>query len=131
MATLIIYMAKEDYIPLPGGMVTQGRETRILREGYDYTPKPTVEIGERLMCTAVVSPTVRRTIPTDWVVVDVVDYASTEPSGVDYAGIKLAFCEKKPLTLEEFNGLVEDIEIAQSYPVADQKDGDLAKDFWQ
>jgi len=130
MATLIIYMAREDYIPLPGGIVTQGRETKILRESYDYTPKPTVEVGERLMCTAVVSPTVRRNIPTDWVVTDVVDYASLDPSGVDYKGIKLAFCEKQPLPLDEFIKLVEDIEITQRYPVADNKDGDLAKDNW-
>ncbi|HBK66548.1 MAG TPA: hypothetical protein DD000_24420, partial [Cyanobacteria bacterium UBA11166] len=73
--TLVIYMTKsgEGRITLSGGILTQDRNSRILRDSYDYRPiqKRQVQVGERLMCSAVVpSQTVqtRRTIPTDWVV---------------------------------------------------------------
>ncbi len=118
--TLVIYMAKsgEGRIRLSGGMLTQDRETRILRDSYDYRPvhKRKVEIGERLMCSASVpDSTLRttRTIPTDWVVTEVETY---EPS-VDipeFREVVIAYCERQPLSLEEFKEAIDDNNVKVS-----------------
>jgi hypothetical protein len=118
--TLIIYMTKseEGRITLSGGMLTQCRNTRILRDSYDYRPvhKRKVEVGERLMCSAVVPGQVlqtRRAIPTDWVVTEVEAYEPT----VDIPGFRevvIAYCERKPLTLEEFKDSIYDNNVKVS-----------------
>jgi hypothetical protein len=118
--TLILYMTQsgEGRIPLSGGLLTQDRNTRILRDAYDYRPvhKRQVVIGERLMCSAVVpgqTLQTRRTIPTDWVVTSVETY---EPSA-DIPGfreIAIAYCERKPLSLEEFKALIDDNNVKVS-----------------
>jgi hypothetical protein len=118
--TLVIYMAKsgEGRIRLSGGMLTQDRETRILRDSYDYRPvhKRKVEIGERVMCSASVSgSTLRttRTIPTDWVVTEVETY---EPSAdiPEFREVVIAYCERQPLTLEEFKDAIYDNNVKVS-----------------
>lgn len=118
--TLVIYMTKsgEDKITLSGGMLTQDRNTRILRDSYDYRPvhKRKVEVGERLMCSAVIpfqTLQTRRTIPTDWVVSEVESYAPT----IDIPGFReivIAYCEHKPLSLEEFRDLIHDNNVKVS-----------------
>lgn len=118
--TLIIYMARsgEGRITLSGGMLTQDRNTRILRDSYDYRPvhKRKVNVGERLMCSAVVpgqTLQTRRTIPTDWVVSEVERY---EPSA-DIPGFReiiIAYCDRQPLSL--FGNLNEAIATHRDGP---------------
>jgi hypothetical protein len=118
--TLVIYMTKsgQGRITLSGGILTQDRNSRILRDSYDYRPihKRQVQVGERLMCSAVVPDQTlqtRRTIPTDWVVSEVESY---EPSG-DMPGFReivIAYCEKKPLSLDEFKELIYDNNVKVS-----------------
>lgn len=118
--TLVIYMAKsgEGRIRLSGGMLTQDRETRILRDSYDYRPvhQRKVEVGERLMCSArVPGSTLRtsRTIPTDWVVTEVETY---QPS-IDVPGFRevvIAYCDRQPLSLEEFKAAIDDNNVKVS-----------------
>lgn len=118
--TLIIYMTKsgEDRITLSGGMLTQDRNTRILRDSYDYRPvhKRRVDVGERLRCSAVVPGQTlpsRRTIPTDWVVSEVESYEPT----IDIPGFReivIAYCERKPLSLEEFRDSIYDNNVKVS-----------------
>lgn len=118
--TLIIYMTRSggDRITLSGGMLTQDRNTRILRDSYDYRPihKRKVEVGERLMCSAIVpgqTLQTRRTIPTDWVVTEVESY---EPSAniPGFREIILAYCDRQPLSLEEFQDSIYDNNVKVS-----------------
>lgn len=118
--TMIIYMAKsgEDKITLSGGMLTQDRNTRILRDSYDYRPihKRKVEVGERLMCSAVVAGQTlqtRRTIPTDWVVSEVETYEATVDIP-EFREVVIAYCERKPLSLEEFRDAISDNNVKVS-----------------
>ncbi|MBE9125450.1 MULTISPECIES: hypothetical protein [unclassified Coleofasciculus] len=118
--TLVIYMAKsgEGRIRLSGGLLTQDRETRILRDAYDYRPvhQRQVKIGERLMCSATVGGgglQTRRILPTDWVVTEVETY---EPSA-DIPGFReviIAYCERKPLSLAEFKAAIYDNNVKVS-----------------
>ncbi len=68
------------------------------------------------MCSAVVPDQTlktRRTIPTDWVVSEVESY---EPSA-DMPGFRevvIAYCERKPLSLQEFKELIYDNNVKVS-----------------
>ncbi len=115
--TLIIYMAAvgEEMLTLPGGLATNGRCTRILRDSYDphSNPKPP-EIGTRLMVghsfRTKNGQRVAREIPTDWVVSRVEVHETTEDDPV-FRAVILAFCNQVPLSLEEFKEWVYDNEI--------------------
>jgi len=115
--TLIIYMTKDEGvgIPLSGGMLTQGRDTRILRDSYDYRPihKRKVEIGERLTCSTTVSACHCRILPTDWVVTSVETYEPTQDIPA-FREVTIAYCERQPLTLEEFKEWVYDTGVTVS-----------------
>ncbi|WP_052128535.1 hypothetical protein [Neosynechococcus sphagnicola] len=130
--TLIIYMTKDEGvgIPLSGGMLTQGSDTRILQDSYDYRPvhKRTVKIGERLTCSSVVSSLQRRILPTDWVVTSVESYEPTQDVP-GFREVTIAYCERQPLTLEEFKEWVYDTGVTVS---ADSFGGDeAAYQAWQ
>lgn len=118
--TLVIYMAAEGekWVHLAGGMLTNGRLTRILQDSYDYRPvhQRKVEIGTRLTCSAEVPGTTlrtSRTFPTDWVVVNVETYEPT----IDVPGFRevaIAYCERQPLSLEEFKAAIYDNNVKVS-----------------
>lgn len=124
--TLVIYMASEGqgYLHLSGGMLTSGRYTNILRESYDYRPlgKRKVKIGDRLYCGMEVPGTLKRhrSLPTDWVVTQVENYEPT----VDVPGFRevvIAYCDRQPLTLEEFKNAIRESNVTVSI---DSFDGD-------
>lgn len=128
MASLIIYMSAEGRIPLSGGMLTQGRDTKVLRESMDYRPTSTVDIGERLMCSEVVSETRRRLLPTPWVVTRVVTYQGS--SEEEFSAVKIAWCEKKELSLEEFTALIEEQDLSPNLPSSsDESEPELESNF--
>ena len=118
--TLVIYMSQSggDRIRLPGGIFTQDRNTRILRDAYDYRPihQRQVKIGERLMCSATIpggGVETRRIIPTDWVVTEVETYeASIDSPG--FREVVIAYCDRKPLSLEEFKAATYDNNVKVS-----------------
>ncbi len=118
--TLVIYMTKSGAgrIRLSGGMLTQDRDSRILRDAYDYRPvhQRKVKIGERLMCSAIVPGgglQTRRIIPTDWVVTEVENYQpSTEIPG--FREVVIAYCDRQPLSLEEFRAAIYDNNVKVS-----------------
>jgi len=109
--TLIIYMTKEGEksITLSGGMLTQSHSTRILQDSYDYRPveKRMVRIGERLTCGAV-SGHDRIILPTDWVVTEVESYEPIEDIPC-FREVTIAYCERQPLSLEDFKDFVYDV----------------------
>ncbi|MBW4598923.1 MAG: hypothetical protein KME29_04745 [Calothrix sp. FI2-JRJ7] len=115
--TLIIYMAKDEdeWLTIDGNLLANGRCTQILKESYDYRriEKREVEIGERLL-TGIRCKNGTRTIPTDWVVTSTETYApSSDIPG--FREVTIAYCERIPLSLEEFRSAIYDSEATEHY----------------
>ena len=122
--TLVIYMTRDEgvSIPLSGGMLTQGRDTRILKDSYDYRPihQRNVRVGERLTCSAETSGFSCRVLPTDWVVTEVENYEPTQDIP-GFREIVIAYCDRQSLSLEEFKAWIYDTGVTVS---ADSFGGD-------
>lgn len=116
-ATLIIYMVKEgeEWIRHSGGFIEKDEKTRLIRANYDWQPldkrQYEQEIGCRLYTTAFgAKPSSSRSIPTDWVVCHVERYEPDIQNMPLFREVIIAYCEKQPMTLEEYKSLIYDRE---------------------
>ncbi|NEQ75416.1 MAG: hypothetical protein F6K23_21605 [Okeania sp. SIO2C9] len=112
-ATLIIYMVKqgEQWVRHSGGLIEKDETTRLIRASYDWQPvekrQYEQEIGRRLYSTGS-GATLRssRAIPTEWIVSHVERYEPDLQNMPLFREVIIAYCEKKPMTLEEYKSLV-------------------------
>ncbi|MEM6501397.1 MAG: hypothetical protein AAF685_06125 [Cyanobacteria bacterium P01_C01_bin.89] len=111
-ATLIIYMLEQsenEWIRIPAPVAEhQDRLTRVVKESYSWSPKASVSVGDRLSEHQIVGAVERKVIPNEFVVDRIENYGAE--TGNEFAGIKIAYCKRQPLS----DGEVE----AQSYVAA-------------
>ncbi|WP_202220339.1 hypothetical protein [Okeania sp. KiyG1] len=120
-ATLIIYMVKqgEQWVRHSGGLIEKDETTRLIRASYDWQAvekrQYEQEIGRRLYSTGS-GATLRssRAIPTDWIVSHVERYEPDLQNMPLFREVIIAYCEKKPMTLEEYKSLVYEREAQVS-----------------
>lgn len=112
-ATLIIYMVKkgEQWVRHSGGLIEKDETTRLIRASYDYQAvekrQYEQEIGRRLYSTANgASIRSSRAVPTDWVVSHVERYEPDLQNMPIFREVIIAYCEKKPMSLEEYKSLI-------------------------
>jgi hypothetical protein len=116
--TLIIYMTSDEAEPvnISGDLLINGRCTRILEDSYDFPPvhKRQVKIGERLKVSDSIAGQAARTIPTDWVVSATETYEPQQDIIPGFREIVVAYCEKVPLSLDEFRTAIYDSGVSVS-----------------
>ena len=112
-ATLIIYMVKqgEQWVRHSGGLIEKDETTRLIRASYDWQPvekrQYEQEIGRRLYSTGSgANLRSSRAIPTDWIVSHVERYEPDLQNMPLFREVIIAYCEKKPMTIEEYKSLV-------------------------
>ncbi|MEM8639909.1 MAG: hypothetical protein AAGG51_14005 [Cyanobacteria bacterium P01_G01_bin.54] len=120
--TFIIYKIDENDdhpgLVIPGVSGHQSRISTILRESYDFRPPEqcTTEVGERLTQSLDLGGWRRRIVPSEWVVTRVENYAPTGEA--EFVTVRIAYCERQPLTAEEQEQLTDEVEVAHPSAVA-------------
>ena len=120
-ATLMIYMVKqgEQWVRHSGGLIEKDETTRLIRASYDWQPvekrQYEQEIGRRLYSTGSGAHSrSSRAIPTDWIVSHVERYEPDLQNMPLFREVIIAYCEKRPMTLEEYKSLVYEREAQVS-----------------
>ncbi|MGB3236882.1 MAG: hypothetical protein WBB29_01210 [Geitlerinemataceae cyanobacterium] len=116
--TLILYFSEQygSGMQIPAGKLENGRSFSLIQESVDYRRRhrELPKIGDRLFTGSTHDRDGIRTaieLPTHWVVSSVHSYPS---DGYDekFDRVVIAYCQQKPLPLEEFKNLIEEQIVA-------------------
>ena len=109
----------EQWIRHSGGLIEKDETTRLIRASYDWQPvekrQYEQEIGRRLYSTSSgANLHSSRAIPTDWIVSHIERYEPDLQNMPLFREVIIAYCEKQPMTLEEYKSLVYEREAQVS-----------------